>query len=114
MEASGMRLSRIGLLAAACSDGTVRVFAVPDLPADSKVYKPKRVLTLATSASQHHHQQQQQRVGVCTDLAWYKGAGHKVVAAAFTTGHVGLWNLATKSPLLRKTPDEILPYLYFR
>ena len=110
MEASGTRLPRIGLLAAACSDGTVRVFAVPDLPADSKVYKPKRVLTLATSTSQ----QQQQRVGVCTDLAWYKGAGHKVVAAAFTTGHVGLWNLATKSPLLRKTPDEILPYLYFR
>ena len=109
MKASGMRLPRIGLLAAACSDGTVRVFAVPDLPADSKVYKPKRVLTLATSTSQH-----QQRVGVCTDLAWYKGAGHKVVAAAFTTGHVGLWNLATKSPLLRKTPDEILPYMYFR
>ena len=112
MQASSdHHLSRLGLLAAACSDGTVRIFAVPDLPSDGgpKVYRPTRVLTLATSSVAAHR-----RGVICTDLAWYKGPGHKVVAAAFSSGHVGLWNLATKSPLLKKTPDEILPYLYFR
>ena len=71
------------------------------------IYKPQRVLTLSPSGvafgSVH-----------CTDLAWYRGPGHKVVAAAFSSGHIGLFNLATKSPLLRKSPDQILPYMYFR
>ena len=67
-------LPRQGLLAAACSDGTVRVFTVPELtPEEGLIYKPSKVLTLwcedrtAGGAS-----------AACTDLAWYRGPGHKV------------------------------------
>ena len=104
------KLPRLGLLAAACSDGTVRLMSIPQLDSLSKgegpaFWKPSKVTTLKAGDN----------VNVkCLDLSWYRGSGHKVIAAAFSNGFVGLWNITTKSPLLRKSDTEFLPYLYFR
>jgi WD40 repeat protein len=38
--------------------------------------------------------------GHCTTLSWYRGPGHRYLAAAFTSGLVCLWDLAASSDLL--------------
>ena len=95
---------RLGELAAACSDGTVRIFTVahPDNLQDGQVYLREADMTLQADAdgAELH--------GQCIKLSWYRGEGHGWIAASFTSGVVALWHITTTSPLLR-TSSFILP-----
>lgn len=48
----------------------------------------------------------------CTSLHWDQTLGHRFIAAGFANGIVGLWDLGTKSPLLRND-DRIYPVWSF-
>ena len=48
----------------------------------------------------------------CLKIDWYKGPGHRLIVGSFTDGTVALWDLMTKSPLL-KAPDGLFPLKSF-
>lgn len=92
-------LSRLGLLAAACSDGTVRIFSIPqpsnlDLLDSSKIYKALPKLTLSPGEMYKDEAQ-------CLKVDWCRGKGHAYVAGALSTGVVCVWDVNCMSPLLR-------------
>ncbi|XP_068243490.1 uncharacterized protein [Palaemon carinicauda] len=97
-------LQKIGLLAAACSDGTVRVFVVPN-PAQLgfhgplKIFKVRPKLTLRPSSLTNGNAQ-------CLKVDWFRGKGHRYIAGAYSTGYVCIWDVCTSSPLLRSTDHE--------
>ncbi|XP_078467264.1 general transcription factor 3C polypeptide 2 isoform X2 [Lampetra planeri] len=120
------RMARMGLLAAAFSDGKVRVFSLPhaeDLPqaqltdaegsqaAEQKIYKVKPVVTLEVGSV---NLQASSTNGACFCLAWSPLQSHSHLAVGFYDGSVGLWDLTTKSSLLRvKKPDgNVILYPY--
>lgn len=49
----------------------------------------------------------------CTRVAWQRVKPHNILAASFTNGFVGVWNLDTTSPLL-KQDDSLLPFQVFQ
>ena len=95
----GWTKDRLGLLAAACGDGTVRVWAVPK-GGDGHVYSGQADLTLHCGGESGH----------CLGLSWHRGPGHRHIVACFSSGSVAVWDLATKSTLLRTSSNSLLPY----
>ncbi|XP_071535323.1 LOW QUALITY PROTEIN: uncharacterized protein [Panulirus ornatus] len=92
-------LSRLGLLAAACSDGTVRIFAIPqprklNLLDSSRIYKALPKVTLSPGEMYKDEAQ-------CLKVDWCRGKGHAYVAGALSTGVVCVWDVNCTSPLLR-------------
>ncbi|PNF19015.1 hypothetical protein B7P43_G12399 [Cryptotermes secundus] len=116
------RLRRLGLLGAACSDGTIRIFSicfpseVQDKICDSTpIFKVDAMLTLVLD------DRQTCLLGdstwQCTRLSWYKGKGHRIIAGSFTNGMVAVWDISTESPLLSKRTGKsyiIYPYHCFQ
>jgi len=49
-----------------------------------------------------------QKQGVCISLTWYRGPGHKFIAASFMSGLIAVWDITTTSALLC-TNEGILP-----
>ena len=48
-------------------------------------------------------------------VVWFRGRQHRVIAATFTDGYVGLWDIETTSSLLRDEKScSIYPYRFFR
>jgi general transcription factor 3C polypeptide 2 len=94
---------RLGLLAAACSDGTVRVWAVPQpaAMAEGALYSGEPVLSLQCGGA---------GPGQALGLSWHRGPGHRHLAACFASGLVAVWDLATTSRLLRPSPAALLPH----
>ena len=97
-------LKRIGVLAAGCSDGTVRVFVMPspkvfDLKDTTRIFKVSPKLTLKLSPLGEGDEQ-------CLQIDWFRGKGHSYIAGAYSTGFVSVWDLNTSSPLLRITKPE--------
>ena len=93
----------LGLLAASCGDGTVRVWSVPALEQldPGQWYSGDPVLTLTTGDSD---------VGQCLSLSWYRGPSRdQYLAACHVSGVVSVWHLTTKSPLLRSDDSTVLP-----
>ena len=90
--------ARLGLLGAACSDATVRLFCIPrpsTLIGDSDgaiSCSIEPVLTLSLNMSEQSE---------CTSLHWDCTKDHRYVVAGYANGVIGLWDLHTKSPLLR-------------
>ncbi|KAK7082859.1 hypothetical protein SK128_013780 [Halocaridina rubra] len=89
---------RLGLLAAACSDGTVRIFAIPQSPPEelqgnSKIYRVEPSVTLRSSIVNDDDAQ-------CLKVDWFCGKEHQFLAGAFSAGYVCIWDLNTSSPLL--------------
>ena len=87
----------LGPIAAACGDGSVRVWAMPlseQLGNSGAVFTKSADLNLVVGDPING-------AGQCLGLSWYQGPGHGYLAACFTSGMVSLWHLTTTSPLLR-------------
>ncbi|XP_046574621.1 general transcription factor 3C polypeptide 2-like [Haliotis rubra] len=116
-------LPRLGLLALACSDGTVRVFSVPHpqfLEATSEVYFPPeehmqrertppiyKALPCLTLTNRSNSD-----TGSCLCIDWQKAGGSQYILAGYSQGCVQVYDLLTTSPLLRvlaNTGESILP-----
>ena len=85
----------LGLLAAGCSDGSVRIWRVPD-PDQVRtggLYLAAPGLSLLCPGEQP---------GQCLGLSWYRGPGHQYLASCHASGLVSTWHLTSSSPLLRQ------------
>ena len=95
----------LGLLAAACGDGSVRVWAVPSpeqLGGRGAVFAKSADLSLVAGEPCGE-------AGQCLALSWYRGPGHGYLASCHASGLVNLWHVATTSALLRPSPGTLLP-----
>ncbi|XP_011173508.2 uncharacterized protein LOC105205720 isoform X2 [Solenopsis invicta] len=100
------KLRRMGLLAAACSDGCINIYSLPfadELKFEKTednlwpIYKTDPVMTLVVNILMYDANKQDWQ---CTRLSWTKEHGHSIIAAGFTNGYIGLWHLTTTSSLL--------------
>ncbi|XP_021918407.1 uncharacterized protein LOC110829207 isoform X4 [Zootermopsis nevadensis] len=122
MKVPNHRLRRLGLLGAACSDGSVRIFSVcfpsevQDKISDSPpIFKVEPVRTLVLDDRQTCLLADSE--WQCTRLSWYKGKGHRIIAGSFTNGMVAVWDMSTESPLLIKRTGKsctMYPYHSFQ
>ncbi|KAK2883984.1 hypothetical protein Q8A67_017621 [Cirrhinus molitorella] len=120
-------MPRLGVLAAAFSNGTIGIYSLPHPEAlaahhQSKgessqaplICRVKKVLTLKMGSNQAEHKGQS---GLCFAMDWHHVKPHNLLAAGFYDGLVGLWDLASKSTLLKvRSPDEgvsLYPYHCF-
>ncbi|XP_067122900.1 uncharacterized protein [Centruroides vittatus] len=103
LKKSGNKLPRLGLLAAACSDGTVKIYSIPQPYCLTKnegslpIFKPKADVILVPpengpNISCHRT--------ICTKVSWQRTNSHSHVAAGYGSGLVCIWNLMSSSPLL--------------
>ncbi|XP_064086295.1 uncharacterized protein LOC135201378 [Macrobrachium nipponense] len=102
-------LQKIGLLAAACSDGSIRILAVPnpaqlELQGTSQIFRVNPKLTLRPTGLSDGNAQ-------CLKVDWFRGKGHRYIAGAYSAGFVCIWDVHTSSPILRVT-DSIGDILY--
>ncbi|XP_042359170.1 general transcription factor 3C polypeptide 2 [Plectropomus leopardus] len=119
-------LPRLGLLAVATSTGVVTIYSLPHpdaLQSSTKmansgkaseqlpIYQAEGVLTLklgSFKAPRH------EKSGQIMSMDWLPEKPHNVIAIGFYDGIVGLWNLSTKSALLRVRESSrslsLLPY----
>uniref|UniRef100_A0A671QGD0 Uncharacterized protein n=1 Tax=Sinocyclocheilus anshuiensis TaxID=1608454 RepID=A0A671QGD0_9TELE len=115
------QMPRLGVLAAAFSNGTIGVYSLPHPEALTAHHQSKgeemvncitcvkKVLTLKMGSNQADHKGQS---GLCFAMDWLHVKPHNLLAAGFYDGLVGLWDLASKSTLLKvKSPDGGV-YLY--
>ncbi len=105
---SGARGShRLGLLAVASSDGRVRVYSVchPASLSAGGFYTAQPLLCL---------QVPQDSRAECMKLSWYRGTGHRVIAASFANGLVALWDLNQDEDSLMRDDLYLYPYISFR
>ncbi|KAM9354940.1 general transcription factor 3C polypeptide 2 [Pholidichthys leucotaenia] len=121
-------LPRLGLLAVASSNCVVTIYSLPHPDAlhanntlttseaseNPPVYKAKAVVTLKLGAFKAPRQEQS---GMVLSLDWHPENPCTIMAIGFYDGTVGLWNLLTKSPLLRVRESDrslsLLPYRCF-
>ncbi|KAI9547328.1 hypothetical protein NQZ68_018552 [Dissostichus eleginoides] len=120
-------LPRLGLLAVATSTGVVTIYSLPhpeallsnnqqeDSGKDGEqlpVYKAEGVLTLKLGSFKAPRHERSGQV-LCMD--WLPEKPHNIIAIGFYDGTVGLWDLNTKSALLRvRQPDKSLSLLPYR
>ncbi|GFR83191.1 general transcription factor 3C polypeptide 2, partial [Elysia marginata] len=116
-------LPRLGILALACSNGTVQVFSVPQLDsllaAHSEqsssfssssmvlMVKPKASLSLELNSRPTY-------CGQCLALAWQQGGHFRYIAAGYSTGMVVIWDLQNTSPLLSRSDSIMRPLRSFQ
>ena len=118
------RLPRLGILAAACSDGSVRLIPIPKLSnligenEEFSIYKVKMssILTLCHNGINLKNKALNP---ACLSLSWFRGVGHRVIGAAYSDGNISIWDIQTKSPLLKIKGNAhlgavVYPYMYFR
>ncbi|XP_077989898.1 uncharacterized protein LOC144444358 [Glandiceps talaboti] len=104
-------ISRLGLLALACSDGKVRIISVPHPGqlADHKVKafttNPCAILS-ATPPSLSTNQSQ------CMCIDWSPDPQHRKIVAGYVNGVIALWDLHTTSPLLKTTSPTCTPAVF--
>uniref|UniRef100_A0A8C1HVS7 General transcription factor IIIC, polypeptide 2, beta n=1 Tax=Cyprinus carpio carpio TaxID=630221 RepID=A0A8C1HVS7_CYPCA len=102
------QMPRLGVLAAAFSNGSIGVYSLPHPEALAKV------LTLKMGSNRSDHKGQS---GLCFAMDWLHVKPHNLLAAGFYDGLVGLWDLASKSTLLKvRSPDggvSLYPYHCF-
>ncbi|XP_043490476.1 uncharacterized protein LOC122516600 [Polistes fuscatus] len=103
---------RMGLLAAACSNGSVYIYSLP-FPEELKfsksetnnlpIYKTDPVLILVVNSIIYDNGKQNWQ---CTEISWTKERGHNIIAAGFSNGYVGVWDLTGDSPLLKQKQNN--------
>ncbi|KAK1805441.1 hypothetical protein P4O66_019756 [Electrophorus voltai] len=120
-------MPRLGLIAAAFSNGSIGVYSLPhpealmtQNPATGEasqaplIYRVKRIMTVKVGSNQADHNGQS---GQCFALDWLPVKPHNILAAGFSDGMVALWDLSTKSPLQKvRAPDRsvcLYPYHCF-
>ncbi|XP_014327032.1 general transcription factor 3C polypeptide 2 isoform X1 [Xiphophorus maculatus] len=119
-------LPRLGLLAVATSSGVVTIYSLPHpdaLLSNSKlthsernnekppIYKVRGVITLKLGCIKSLREE---RSGQVLSMDWLPQKPHNIMAVGFYDGVVGLWDLCTKSSLLRVRESDrsltLLPY----
>ncbi|XP_067406634.1 general transcription factor 3C polypeptide 2 [Emydura macquarii macquarii] len=121
------QMSRLGLLAAACSDGRVLLYSLPHPEAllthrraqvkggsfpKHTICKVQCIATLQVGSIQAGNSSE---CGQCFSLSWMPSKPHHHLAAGFYDGTVAIWNLPTKSLLQRvRQPDGSLKLYPFR
>lgn len=118
-------LSRLGLLAVVSSSSVVSLFSLPhpdvllqNRPTSGKdgpaVFKARPVVRLKLGSLKAPRLQ---RSGMALSVDWLPQKPHNVIAVGFYDGIVGLWDLNTKSALLRVREStesiSLLPYRCF-
>ncbi|XP_058838488.1 titin-like [Topomyia yanbarensis] len=113
-DADGDPYDRLGLLAATGSDGDVYIFSLSKNYAHliSNNYRILRInpvhrLTLSTMDTSDSQYEGHTAVKV----AWTKAKNHAIIAAGYSNGTVAVWNLNSKTPLL-KGVKEGCPVLF--
>lgn len=85
-EAEG-KLPRLGILAAGCEDGTVRIFSLPELSSvpnldpnnpERNIFKSGAIITL-----RRPEMEDDDLFSPCMKVAWFRGRRHRVIAASF-------------------------------
>ncbi|GAA6235645.1 general transcription factor 3C polypeptide 2 isoform X1 [Lates japonicus] len=120
-------LPRLGLLAVASSTSVVTIYSLPhpDALRSSKklpdsgnasqqlpIYQAKEVVTLKLGSLKAPRQE---RSGQVLSMDWLPEKPHNIMAIGFYDGVVGLWDLSTKSTLLRvRESGESLTLLPYR
>ncbi len=99
----GEKDQRLGILAAACSDSTVKLFT---LTQDMFKQNGQVALMLEPSLTL---KRTLSKLNSCLKLSWYRGKGHRVIAGAFADGTVSIWDLSSKSPLLTSDRGCLTP-----
>ena len=89
----------VGCLAAASSDGIVRLMRIECPKSDRKFVKHEPAKCLIPSVASQ---------GQCLSLTWYRGPGHRFLAACFSSGLAAVWELGASSSLLT-TSQGTLP-----
>ncbi|XP_069990195.1 uncharacterized protein [Penaeus vannamei] len=97
-ELASSQLKRLGLLAAAFSDGFIRIYVIPHpddlgLHEESKIFQLQPKVTLSPGKMYKDEAQ-------CLHLDWYQGKGHADIAGALSDGVVCVWDIRCKSTLL--------------
>ncbi|XP_053107137.1 general transcription factor 3C polypeptide 2 [Hemicordylus capensis] len=121
------QMSRLGLLATACSDGKVLLYSLPHAEA---LRACRRAQVTGGPSSRHTICKVQcvaslqvgsvqagsfSECGQCFSVAWMPTKPHQHLAAGFYDGTVALWNLPSKSLLQRvRQPDGSLKLYPFR
>ncbi|XP_072218267.1 general transcription factor 3C polypeptide 2 [Leuresthes tenuis] len=117
-------LPRLGLLAVATSSGVVTIYSLPHPDAllsnkklsenDSKsppIYKVRGGVTLKLGSIRAPRNE---KSGQVLSMDWLPQKPHNIIAIGFYDGVVGLWDLSTKSALLRVRESDrsmsLLPY----
>nr|XP_033329711.1 uncharacterized protein LOC117222223 [Megalopta genalis] len=98
-------LKRMGMLAAACSDGSVHIYSLP-FPEELgfqktegntwPIYQTEPVITLVVNIPMYDSNKQTWQ---CTKLSWSKEHKHNTIAAGFSNGYIALWDLTCDSPV---------------
>ncbi|KAK2586559.1 hypothetical protein KPH14_011445 [Odynerus spinipes] len=108
------RFKRMGLLAAAGSNGSVYIYSLPfpeeikSITSETKnlpIYKTDPVLLLVVNSIIYNNGKQNWQ---CTKLSWTKEHGHNTIAAGFSNGYIALWDLTENSPLLMQKQNNSL------
>ena len=118
---------RLGLLAVACSDGTIKIYTISQdmlqknematemiIPQVSMLLKRPGLnnnsepSAMGAAAASHGTNIE------CLEISWYRGKGHRIIAGAFNDGHVAIWDLCVQSPLLKSDPGSLLPLHFLR
>ncbi|CAI9739744.1 general transcription factor 3C polypeptide 2-like isoform X2 [Octopus vulgaris] len=98
-------LRRLGLLAAACSDGSVRIFSVPyasDLLDKDQLVGTYQFFRVKPSISLIPLPDMSGSSGsCCLCVDWQHGEERRYVVAGYADGATRIWDLKTQSPLLR-------------
>ncbi|XP_046961267.1 uncharacterized protein LOC124530939 [Vanessa cardui] len=101
---------RLGLLAAACSNGSAYIFSVPYpstiIDSDKVLYNLTPVAELRISRGERSKFQ-------ATSISWSQQVGHSVVLVGYSDGTTALFDLQGDSPLLKEAVngvDIIYPY----
>ncbi|XP_036003071.1 general transcription factor 3C polypeptide 2 [Fundulus heteroclitus] len=121
-------LPRLGLLAAATSSGVVTIYSLPHPDAllsnrkltnaesnneKPPIYKARGVVTLKLGCIKSPRKDNS---GQVLSMDWLPQKPHNIMAIGFYDGIVGLWDLSTKSSLLRVRESDrsltLLPYRY--
>ncbi|KAF7230995.1 general transcription factor 3C polypeptide 2 isoform X1 [Nothobranchius furzeri] len=119
-------LPRLGLLAVATSNGVVTIYSLPHpdallsnqkCPTPKKddanppIYKVRGVMTLKLGSIKAPRRE---KSGQVLSMDWLPQKPHNIMAVGFYDGIVGLWDLSTKSALLRVRESDrsltLLPY----
>ena len=99
---------RLGLLAAACSDGTIKIYTIgQDMLQENETVT--QMLVPQVSMTLKRPGLINQDSIECLEISWYRGKGHRIIAGAFNDGYVAIWDLCVQSPLLKSDPGSLLP-----
>ena len=95
--------SRIGLLAVACSDGTIKIYTI----GQDMIKHEQATEVIETEPSKILKRKDASNSTACLKICWFRGKHHRIVAGVFNDGYIGLWDLNNQSPLLFLTNHNV-------